>query len=156
MITRATLLVLALTLFGLLLVSCTGTDPLGMTTREQIRGDTAITIADMEAQAAVKQTALETAASQENAKVWASVLPSLALILVVGVILCMIIYYRGRAHLMQVAYLYPAPSALPDQTGEQLLQLYAASTSQSLVFNNGAYYLTDPATGKTVRALPKP
>ncbi len=154
MITRATLLALALVL--VLLASCTIADPFGMTQREQIRSDTAITVADIEAQAAIKQTALETEASQENAKVWASVLPSLALILVGGVIIGMVVYFRGRAHLMEVACLYPAPSTLPEPTGEQLLQLYAASTSQNLVFNNGAYYLTDPVTGKTVRALPKP
>lgn len=82
-------------------------------------------------------------------------LPFLALILVGGVIVSMIVYYRGKAHLMQVAYLYAPLPPLPEPTGEQLLQLYAASTSQGLVFDNGASYLTDPATGKTVRALPQ-
>lgn len=49
MITRITLLALALALFLVLLAIGTGTDPLGMTTREHIRSDTAITVADIEA-----------------------------------------------------------------------------------------------------------
>lgn len=156
MITRATLLALALALILALLASCTGVDLFGMTEREQIRGDTAIAVADIEAQAAVKQTTLETEASRENTRVLAGVLPFLALILVVGVIVTIIVYYRGQAHLMQVAYLYAPLPPLPEQDGEDMLRLYAASTSQHLVYDNGAYYLTDPTTGKTVRARPKP
>lgn len=125
-----------------LAASCTS-DPFGATTREQIRADAAVHIAQTNAAAQVQIT-----------EAWAGVLPVLALIIVVGVLAGIVLYFRGKAYLVQLQA--APPLLLPETTDyEEAIGIYAALTSQRLLVHQGEYYLVDQTSGKTVRARPK-
>ena len=145
--------ILAVALSVLLIASCQGNDPLGATTREQVRSQAAVTIADIEARAAVEQTALETEAAKSTARTWAQTLPTVALIVVGGVLVGMILYFRWRTHLMRVSMVAPEPLPYYDDQ-VMALRSYAERTNQVLERHGTTYVLVDP-TGKRVRALPK-
>lgn len=125
-----------------LAASCT-TDPFGATTREQIRANAAVQIAQTQAAAQVQTTAT-----------WAGVLPILALIIVLGVLACIVLYFRGKAHLMRLQV--SPPLLLPETVDyDEAIGIYASLTNQRLIVHQGEYYLVDQASGKTVRARPK-
>ena len=122
------------------IATCT-TDPFGATTREQIRANAAVQIAQTQAATQVQTTAT-----------WAGVLPVLAVIIVFGVLAGIVLYFRGKAHLMQLQ----AASFLPEVADyDEAIGIYAALTNQRLITHQGEYYLVDQTTGKTVRARPK-
>lgn len=127
---------------GLCLVISGMTDPFGATTREQIRSNAAVRIAQTQAAAQIETTAA-----------WTGVLPVLATIIVLGVLAAIVLYFRGKAHLAQ---LQASPSLfLPEADFEEAIGIYAARTNQRLIVHQGEYYLIDQATGKTVRARPR-
>lgn len=127
----------------LYLIANSITDPFGATTREQIRADAAVRIAQTNAAAQVQTTAA-----------WAGVLPVLALIIVLGVLAGIVLYFRGKAYLVQLQA--SPPLLVPETTDyEEAISIYAALTNQRLVVHQGEYYLVDQASGKTVRARPK-
>lgn len=124
------------------IATCT-TDPFGATTREQIRANADIQIAQTQAAAQVQTTAT-----------WAGVLPVLALIIVLGVLAGIVLYFRGKAHLMQLQA--GPPLLLPDPADyDEAIGIYATLTNQRLIVHQGEYYLVDQASGKIVRARPK-
>ena len=127
----------------LYLIATNTSDPFGATTREQIRANAAIQIAQTQAATQVQTTAT-----------WAGVLPVLAVIIVFGVLAGIVLYFRGKAHLMQLQATSPLP--LPEVADyDEAIGIYAALTNQRLITHQGEYYLVDQATGKTVRARPK-
>ena len=146
--------ILAVALSVVLIASCQGSDPFGATTREQVRSQAAVTIADIEARAAVEQTALESEAAKSTARIWAQTLPIVALIIVAGVLTGMLLYFRWRTHLVRVALVTPVP--LPSHDDQvAALRAYAARTNQALERHGATYLLVDRTTGRRVRALPK-
>jgi hypothetical protein len=136
------LLVLPLVSGCLYFIATCARDPFGATTREHIRSQAAITIAQIEATAQVQTSAI-----------WAGVLPVLALIIVLGVLASIGLYFCGKAFLMRKA---PSPLTLSEATDyDAAIGIYAALTNQRLLVHQGEYYLVDPTTGTTVRARPK-
>lgn len=118
-------------------------DPLGATTREQIRATTALQIAQTQASAQVQTTAA-----------WVGVLPVLVLIIVLGSLAGIVLYFRGKAHLAERSSSSPPPLLEPtDYDGA--IRRYAALTGKRVILHQGEYYLLDQATGKTVLARPK-
>jgi len=149
-VTGAIIIVLILALFA----SCQGDDPFGATTREQVRSQAAVSIAQIEAQSAVEQTAIEADAAKSTARIWAQVLPLVAIIIVGGLLIGVILYFQGKAYLMRVSHAAPpSPPFCNDQVAA--LQAYAARTNQTLERHGANYLLIDETTGKRVRALPK-
>lgn len=125
-----------------LALSCTA-DPFGATTREQIRATAAVQIAQTQAAAQVQTTVA-----------WVGVLPVLALIIVLGALAGIVLYFRGKAHLAQLQA--SSPLLLPETADyDEAIQIYAALTNQRLLLHQGEYYLEDHETGKVVRARPK-
>ena len=133
--------IVALVIFAA--ASCGDTDPFGATTRERLRTEAAVRIAQTEA-----------AAQVQTAATWASTLPVVAVVIVAGVLAGIVLYFRGRAYLSAVER--GPQGALPSPSDAvHTLRLYAERTNQRLSVHEGQYYLTDRATGKTVKALPK-
>ena len=134
--------------------SCVATDPLGATTRERMRSEAAVRIAQAAAAAQVQASQLEASSAVQTATIWAAALPVLVLILVAGALAGVVLYFRGKAYLLAVARSAPpATPPLPDY--ERVLRDYAARTNQQLHRRSDGYYLVDRRTGKAVRALVK-
>ena len=146
--------ILAVVLSVALIASCQGADPFGATTREQVRSDAAVAIANIEASAAVEQTAVEAEAAKSTARTWAQTLPIVVLIVVGGVLTGMVLYFRWRTHLVRVSVVTPLPLPYRDDQ-VAALRAYAAHTNQALERHGTTYLLIDRETGKRVRALPK-
>ena len=141
----------AIVLLIWLLAGFNWTDPFGATTRETLRTKAQVEIARVEAQAQVETAKVEAQAAIQTTNAWTSTLPVLLLIVVGGTLAGIILYFRGKAYLIDFEHGTPLP--LPDD--EWRLRCYAARTNQRLSVRSGSYYLTDPRTGKRVRALPK-
>ena len=137
-----------------LVASCQGNDPFGVTTREQVRSEAAVAIAQIGATAAIQQTALESEATKTTTRAWTQTVVVLALIVTGGVLGGLIVYFQGKAYLVRVMRA-PSP-ALPDSYDPvTLLNRHAARSNLLLERAGDSYLLTDPVTGKRVRVLPK-
>jgi hypothetical protein len=115
-----------------LLTSCALNDPLGATTRQQVRTDGAVRIAEAEAHAQIESARYAAEAQVDTARTWAASLPTVLLIVVGGVLAGIIFYFRGRAYLTQVersASLSPTPLSAVQQAK---LADYARQTGQQL------------------------
>lgn len=146
--------IFAVVLSVALIASCQGSDPFGATTREQVRSDAAVAIANIEASAAIEQTAIEAEVAKSTARTWAQTLPIVALIAVGGVLTGMVLYFRWRTHLVRVSLVTSPPLPYCDDQ-VAALRAYAARTDQVLERHGTTYLLVDRTTGKRVRALPK-
>jgi hypothetical protein len=125
------------------LIAIGASDPFGATTREQIRANAAVQIAQTQA-----------AAQVQTAATWASVLPAVTVIIVLGVLASIVLYFRGKVYVAQQQT--APPLSLPEVTDyDEAIGVYAALTNQRLIVHQGEYYLVDQATGKTLRARPK-
>ena len=89
----------ALVLLLWLLFGVDWTNPLGATTREQLRTKAAVEIARVEAQAQVETAQVEAAAAVQTTTAWTSTLPVLLLIVVGGALAGIVLYFRGKAYL---------------------------------------------------------
>ena len=139
----------------LLLSNCNAQDPLGMTTREQVRAEGVVRVAELEANAQIESARHQKESSIATTEAWTQTLPALLLILVGGVLVGIILYFQGKAYLIQVEQSSFQPNPLSTSTLQQKLSAYTQHTGQQLEIVDGIYYLIDPHSGKRWRALPK-
>ena len=151
---RAISAVIIVLLALLLVVSCQGNDPFGATTREQVRSEAAVAIADIEAQAAVEQATLHAKAAEATARTWSHTLLMLAIVVVGGVLFGLILYFQGKAYLVRVSH--HSTLTLPVYNDAfEVLRTHASRSNLLLEQSGEIYILTDPVTGRRIRALPK-
>lgn len=136
-----------------LLSACSFDDPLGATTRTQMRSSAQVRVAEAQAQAQIAVAAESGEAKVKTAQTWASVLPIALLIIALGVIGAIVVMYQGKIYLARAENPQPLPPALPPVVLDRLKD-HAQNTGRQLYFQNGMYYLVDEY-GKAVRALPR-
>jgi hypothetical protein len=137
------------------LTSCALTDPLGATTRTQIRAAGAVQIAEAQAHAQIESARYAAEAQEATARTWADTLPVLLLILVGGALAGLICYFRGRVYLLWAERGCYPPTPLASTPHARRLADYARQTGQRLELVNGQYYLVDQQSGRRFKALPK-
>lgn len=152
---RCLIVWLASIVCAICLSGCTLSDPLGATTRTQIRADGAVQIAEAQAQAQIESARYAAEAKEATARTWADTLPVVVLILVGGALAGILCYFRGRAYLLWVERgAYPPITRSPAAHTRRLAD-YARQTGQQLEMVNGQYYLVDQQSGRRFKALPK-
>ena len=152
---RCLIVWLANIVWATFLTSCTLSDPLGATTRTQIRADGAVQIAEAQAHAQIESARYAAEAQEVTVRTWADTLPIVVLILVGGALAGLLCYFRGRAYLLWAARgVYPPITRSPAEHTRRLAD-YARQTGQQLEMVNGQYYLVDQQSGRRFKALPK-
>ena len=150
-------LLLALLVAGLvtalLLTNCQVSDPMGATTRERIRSDGAVRVAEAEAHARAEVARYKAEAEIATTRTWATILPTALLIIVGGLLAGIVLYFQGRAYLMRIDALTPAGGL--SRHRRRQLEAYAQETGCILEVVDDSYYLLDKQSGKRIRAIPR-
>lgn len=139
---------------ALLFTGCAAPDPLGLTTRAQLRRDAQVQVAEAQAQAQIAVAAESARAQVKTAQTWAGVLPVALLIVVAGVIGAIIVLYQGKIYLARATVSASRPPALPTEY-QTRIEEYAHKTRQEFIVIDNQYYLVDQKSGKRTRLLPK-
>lgn len=138
----------ALVALTILLSGC-GKDPFGATSRERVRSDAQVRIAEQDARARIGVAEQNARARIETANVWASVLPTLGILLVVGVGLGLYIHYNAQVTIARIQH-EPRP-ALAAPTAYDLLEMYADTRGLHVLQNqDGTIILVSKITGEIV------
>lgn len=139
----------------LLLTNCNVHDPLGATTREQVRSEGAIRVAELESNAQMESARYAKESRIAVTQAWTQTLPTLLLIIVAGTLVGIILYFQGKAYLIQIERSTGQPNSPLASVVAQKLSTYTQQSGKQLDVVDGIYYLRDPESGKRWRALPK-
>lgn len=139
------------TLLALSLVGC-GIDPLGRTTREHIRSDTAIAVARAEADAKIAVAEAESRAIVAKHSLWAGTLPVALVIIGLFAVGALWLNWRGR-YAMAALERPQQPTVTPQLTLGQLHRL-AERQGYTLRIDGNVAYLMDGNEVRGQRQLP--
>lgn len=133
-----------------ILAGC-GIDPMGRTTREQIRADSAVAIAQADERARIAVAEAEASATIAKHSVWADVLPTALVIIGFIAIGALWLNWRGR-YAMAALERPQQPTVAPQPTLGQLYRL-AERQGYTLRIEGDVAYLMDGEVVKGRRLL---